>query len=456
MRRLLTVRNRTTLVAAVVVAVALCIGAVGLVGLVRDRLIEGQRTAAELRSEDVASLAESGELPDDLSYPGEDDGLTQVIDSSGSVVAATDNLDGEPPISDLRPDGDDPESEIVSGLPIGEGGRFVVVATSIATDNGTFTILSSATLGETDETVRAMSVALALGIPILVALVAIVTRALVGRALLPVERMSREASEITEQDLHRRLVEPGTGDEVDRLAGTLNEMLGRLDAANSRQRRFVTDASHELRSPLASARAALEVAVAHPDKIDAQHAMASALIDQTRLELLVDDLLMLAKVTGKDVRSAERVDLGELITDEVAAADDRRVTVTWHDDPPVVVADDRTVARVVRNLLDNARRHAHDEIRISCSSTGGTVQLEVEDDGEGVPEADRERIFDRFTRLDEARAREVGGSGLGLSIVRAAVEDLGGEVSVGASALGGARFTVTIPVADAITPPEGR
>ena len=184
--------------------------------------------------------------------------------------------------------------------------------------------------------------------------------------------------------------------------------------------------------------------------------MASALIDQARLELLVDDLLMLAKVTGKDRRSAEGVDLGELITDEVAAADDRRVTVTWHDDPPVVAADDRTVARVVRNLLDNARRHAHDEIRISCSSAGGTIQLEVEDDGEGVPEADRERIFDRFTRLDAARARHAGGSGLGLSIVRAAVEDLGGVVSVGDSALGGARFTVTIPTADAITPPEGR
>jgi len=455
-RRPLTVRNRTTAVAALVVAVALGIGAVGLVGLVRDRLIEGQRTAAELRAQDVAALAESGELPDDLSFPGEDDGLTQVVDSSGSVVAATDNLDGEPPISDLRPEGDDPESEIVKGLPIGEGGRFVVVATSIETDRGTFTILSSASLGETEETVRAMSVALALGIPILVALVAIVTRALVGRALLPVERMSLEASEITERDLHRRLIEPGTGDEVDRLAGTLNEMLGRLDAANARQRRFVTDASHELRSPLTSARAALEVAVAHPDKIDAQHAMASALIDQARLEQLVDDLLLLARVTGKDVRPTESVDLGEIITDEVAAAGDPRVTVAWNDDPPVVAADERTVARVVRNLLDNARRHARDTIRISCSSTAGTVQLEVEDDGEGVPEASRDRIFDRFTRLDEARAREAGGSGLGLSIVRAAVEDLGGAVSVGDSVLGGARFTVAIPTADTVAPQAGQ
>ncbi|MCU1496296.1 MAG: putative Histidine kinase [Acidimicrobiales bacterium] len=456
MRRLLTVRNRTTAVAAIVVAVALCFGAVRLVGLVRDRLIEGQRTAAALRAQDVAALAESGQLPDNLSFPGEDAGLTQVIDNSGTVVAATDNLEGEPPISDLRPDGDGPESEIVNDTPIGDGGRFVVVATTVDTDDGTRTILSSASLEETDDTVRAMSVALALGIPLLVALVAIVTRALVGRALLPVERMSREASEITEQHLDRRLVEPGTGDEVHRLAGTLNEMLGRLDAANARQQRFVTDASHELRSPLASARAALEVAVAHPDKIDAQHAMASALVDQARLELLVDDLLLLAKVTGKDVRPAERVDLGEIITDEVAAADDPRVTVTWDDDPPVVAADERTLARVVRNLLDNARRHAHDEIRISSSSTGRTVHLEVEDDGEGVPEADRERIFDRFTRLDEARAQEAGGSGLGLSIVRAAVEALGGTVSVDDSALGGVRFTVTIPTAETVTPREGR
>lgn len=454
MRRLLTVRNRTTAVAAIVVAVALGIGAIGLVGLVRDRLVEGQRTAAELRAQDVAALAESGELPDDLSFPGEDEGLTQVVDGDGTVVAATDNLEGEPPISDLRPEDDDPESEIVGGASIGEGGRHMVVATTVDTDSGPVTILSSASLEETDETVRAMSIALGLGIPVLVALVAIVTRALVKRALRPVERMSREASEITEQDLHRRLVEPGTGDEVDRLAGTLNEMLGRLDAANARQRRFVTDASHELRSPLASARAALEVAVAHPDKIDAQHAMASALIDQARLEQLVDDLLLLAKVTGNDVRPVEAVDLGEIITDEVAAAADPRVTVTWDGEARVVVADERVLARVIRNLLDNARRHALNEIRLSCSSTREILRLEVEDDGEGVPEADRARIFDRFTRLDEARAREAGGSGLGLSIVRAAVEDLGGTVSVTDSALGGARFTVTIPPTGAASQAE--
>jgi signal transduction histidine kinase len=455
-RRLLTVRNRTTAVAAVVVAVALAIGAIGLVGLVRDRLIEGQRTAAELRAQDVAALAESGQLPDDLSFPGEDEGLTQVLDGNGTVVAATDDLEGEPPISDLRPDDDDPVSEIVDETSNGDGGRSVVVATAVDTDAGTFTILSSASLEETEETVRAMSVALALGIPVLVALVAIVTRSLVGRALRPVERMSREASEITEQDLHRRLDEPGTGDEVDRLAATLNEMLGRLDAANTRQKRFVTDASHELRSPLASARAALEVAVAHPDKIDAQHAMASALIDQARLEQLVDDLLLLAKVTGREAHPVERVDVGEIVTAEVAAAADPRVTVGWDGTPPVVAAEERTLARVVRNLLDNARRHAHDQVRISGSSAGGTVRLLVEDDGDGVPAADRERIFDRFTRLDEARTAEAGGSGLGLSIVRAAVEDLGGTVTVGASALGGAAFTVTMPTADPGAPSEVR
>lgn len=456
MRRFLTVRNRTTAVAAIVVAVALCIGAVGLVGLLRDRLIGGQRTAAELRAQDVAALAESGELPDQLSFPGEDEGLTQVIDRNGTVVAATDNLEGEPPISDLRPDGDDPESEIIDDAPVGEGESFVVVATTVDTEAGPVTILSSASLEETEETVRAMSVALVLGIPVLVALVAIVTRALVGRALKPVERMRREASEITEQDLHRRLDEPGTGDEIDHLAETLNEMLGRLDAANVRQRRFVTDASHELRSPLASARAALEVAVAHPDKVDAQRAMTSALVDQARLERLVDDLLLLAKVTGSEVRPTEPVDLGEVLADEVAAAPDQRVRVVHDGRPAVVAADQRTLARVVRNLLENARRHAHDEIRVSCSSAGGTVHLRVEDDGDGVPAADRDRIFDRFTRLDEARAREAGGSGLGLSIVRSAVEDLGGTVGVGDSDLGGAAFTATIPAADGRTPEEGR
>ncbi len=449
MRRFLTVRNRTTAVAAIVVAVALCIGAVGLVGLVRDRLVEGQRTAAELRAQDVAALAEGDGLPDDLSFPGEDDGLTQVIDRDGRVVAATDNLVGEPAISGLRPDGDDPESEIVSDAPIGDGGRVIIVALQADTEDGPVTVLSSASLNETEETVRAMTLALALGIPVLVALVAIVTRALVGRALHPVEQMSRQAAEITDEDLHRRLAEPGTGDEVDHLAGTLNEMLGRLEAANIRQRRFVTDASHELRSPLASARAALEVAIAHPGKIDSQKAMSSALVDQARLERLVDDLLLLAKVTDSGGQPLSRVQIRDVVEAEVAAAGDPRVAVAWSGDLPVVSADERTLARVFRNLLDNARRHAHESIRISGSGSEGVITVEIEDDGDGVPLADRGRIFDRFTRLDEARARQAGGSGLGLSIVRAAVEDLGGTVIVGDSALGGASFAVMIPASAA-------
>lgn len=446
-RRFLTVRNRTTVVAAVVVAVALGIGAVGLVALVRDRLVEGQRTAAELRAQDVAALVASGDLPDDLSLLGEDEGLTQVVDAQGTVVVASEDIEGEPPMSDLRPEDDDPETEIVDRDRVDEDedGRYVVAALTVDTDDGTATVLSAASLEETDETVRAMTGALLLGIPVLVALVAIVTRILVGRALRPVDQMGREASEITEQDLHRRLDEPGTGDEIDHLAATLNEMLARLDAANVRQRRFVTDASHELRSPLASARAALEVAVAHPGKVDAQHAMASALVDQARLEQLVDDLLVLARVTGRDERPSEPVDVGAVIAEEVALAGDERVVVAPPAGAAVVSGDERMLARVVRNLLDNARRHARDQIRIACSSTGGVVHLVVEDDGDGVPPADRDRIFDRFTRLDEARTRNAGGSGLGLSIVRAAVEDLGGSVRVGDSPLGGAAFTVVLP-----------
>lgn len=449
MRRLLTVRNRTTIVAALVVAAALAVAAVGLVALLRDRLVDAERTAAELRARDVAALVESGDLPDDLSFPGEDEGLTQVVAADGRVLAATDNLEGEAAISALRPEEDETESEIIDDAPIGDGDgeRFVIVATTVETDDGPVTVISSSSLEGATETVRAVSIALGLGIPVLVGLVAIVTRLLIGRALHPVERMRREASQITDEDLHRRLVEPGTGDEIDLLAGTLNEMLARLEVASERQRRFVADASHELRSPLTSARAALEVAVAHPDKIDATRAMTSALADQARLEQLVDDLLILARTRSPGSGPSEPVDLGEVVAEEVAAAGDPRIEVRWTGPRPVLAGDRRAIARVVRNLVDNARRHADERVRIQCSASTDAVALIVEDDGEGIAAEDRERIFDRFTRLDEARAREAGGSGLGLSIVRAAVEDLGGTVSVSDSDLGGAALTVRVPLA---------
>lgn len=444
MRRPSTVRGRTTAVAALVVAAALAVAAFGLIGLLQSRLVAAERTAAALRAADVAALADSGDLPERLSFPGEDEGLTQVVDAKGSVVTTTANLAGEPPISQLRPPVGTSRSEIASGLPIGDGARFVIVATTVAGPNGDLTVYSSASLEEADETVHDVALALWLGVPVLVGLVAVLTRGLVGRALRPVEQMRQEVSAVTDRDLHRRVAEPGSHDEIDRLAGTMNQMLDRLEHASERQRRFVADASHELRSPLASARTSLEVAVAHPDTVDANAAMQSALVDQNRLEALVDDLLLLARVSDHTTTHQRPVDLAAIIADEVSAASDRRVTVQWNEDQLVVLGDHRVLGRVIRNLIDNARRHARDTILITCLTNGGQARVTVEDDGDGIVEADRERVFDRFTRLDAARTVDDGGSGLGLAIAREAIRDLGGDISASASPLGGARFDVVL------------
>lgn len=451
MARLLTVRNRTTAVAAVVVGVALTMGAIGLVGSLRTRLLAAQRSAATLRAQAVAGVVEAGSLPADLSFPGDDDGFTQVVDSTGRVVSATEDLAHAPPISSMRPDKGDTADEIIPGSAFDEGGRFMVVATTVDSDHHPMTVIAAEPLADTDDTVRAMSLALGAGVPVLVVLVALVTRTLVGRALRPVERMRKRAAGITDDALDVRLPTPGTGDEIDALAATLNEMLDRLDAASRRQRRFVADASHELRSPLASARTALEVAVTHPDTVDAQAAMRSALLDQARLEQLVGDLLTIARLGDHSIRRHQVFDLRSVIDEEVSAISDDRVSVAGTG-PANLDGDVRAVARVVRNLLDNALRHAREQVLVSVGPREGRVQLVVDDDGEGVPQAERERIFDRFTRLDSARARDAGGSGLGLSIVRDVVNDMGGHVTVGDSPLGGARFEVDLPAsADAPT-----
>ena len=441
-----TVRGRTTAVAALVVAIGLVVGAAGLIVLLRTRVIAAERSAAMLRAADVAALAKGGQLPHRLSYPGEDEGLTQVVDSQRRVISYTANLSGERPISSLRPDVGSTVSEIVDRLPIGDGSRFVVVATTVATSGGPVTVYSSASLEQADKTIHTVMAALVLGLPLLVGLVAVVTRVVVTRALRPVERIRAEVAEVTETDLHRRVVTPGTGDEIDRLAGTMNQMLERLESANERQARFVADASHELRSPLAAIRTALEVAVAHPSRVDPQAAMTGALVDQRRIEALVDDLLLLARVAPDAATAVGPVDLALVIGDEVAAFDDPRIAVEVATRELVIIGDQRAMSRVVRNLVDNARRHAVSQVLVTGKVVGESVVVTVEDDGDGVAPADRTRVFERFTRLDDARSRAEGGSGLGLAIVDEAVRDQGGTVVIFEPPLGGAGFSVTLPI----------
>ena len=239
--------------------------------------------------------------------------------------------------------------------------------------------------------------------PLLVAVVAVVTWLVVGRALRPVEAIRSRVAQIGAGDLHQRVPDPGTGDEVGRLAATMNRMLDRLQRSSERQRRFVSDASHELRSPLASLRTQLEVSLAHPEGADWPGVASGVLEEGVRMERLVDDLLALARADeGVVLAHTEELDLGEIVAEEAGRVEGLEVEADVAE--ARLRGDPQALRRVVRNLLDNARRHASSRIVLRVSLEGDEVVAVVEDDGAGIPEAEREQVFERFARLEERPA----------------------------------------------------
>ncbi len=444
-RRAPSVRTRTTVVAAGVVLIALGAGAFGLVWLVRDRLTSADRSATVLRARDVLALAQSDDLPVRLSFPGDENGATQVLDAAGAVVASTANIEGESPISPLRPAAGATASDIRRVDVIDDEQRYVVVA--VAAGDGARTVVSATSLESTEDTVSALTEALAIGLPVVIVMVAITTRILVGRALRPVAAITAEVSDITDRELDRRVPEPSSSDEIQQLAVTMNRMLGRLEESSARQRRFVADASHELRSPLASARAALEVAVLHPDSRESLvAAINDALIDHDRLDRLAKDLLAIARLDGQSSAGiATEVDVGSIVATLVQRRPEGSIILDVQGDLASVRTSEHAVLQVVTNLLDNAARHRKGATRVRVEQRPDGLVVEVHDDGPGIPAVDRQRVFEPFTRLDEARVADEG-AGLGLAIVHELVTSLGGTVSIGESALGGAAAVVRIPV----------
>ncbi|MFH8365514.1 sensor histidine kinase [Streptomyces sp. NPDC018031] len=312
------------------------------------------------------------------------------------------------------------------------------------------TVYAGAPLAAQREAVGTVRRAMLAGLAPLLLVVAAVTWLMTRRALRPVEGIRREMSAITASaDLSRRVPEPASRDEVARLARTTNETLAALETSVERQRRFVADASHELRSPIASLRTQLEVGAAHPGLLD----LDGAVTDVVRLQRLAADLLLLARLdAGERPQSGARVELGSLVRRELAQRPADRVPVRAGEPAEVTVAGSRgQLARVLVNLVDNAVRHAVSEVRVTVLAEGGLAVLRVEDDGPGVPEGERERVFERFVRLDDARSRDDGGAGLGLAIARDVVLRHAGSLTVGEAAGGGARFEVRLP---AVRPPE--
>ncbi|MFE4698383.1 sensor histidine kinase [Streptomyces sp. NPDC056738] len=320
-------------------------------------------------------------------------------------------------------------------------------ATIKATDLGGRTVLvhAGASLAARESAVRSAAAAMLAGLPLILLVVGGVTWLVTRRALAPVEGIRREMAAITaSEDLSRRVPEPASHDEVARLARTTNETLTALEAAVDRQRRFVADASHELRSPIASLRTQLEVGSAHPQLLD----VPGAVKDTERLQHLAADLLLLARLDAGERPGQGLVDLGELVREEAEHRPAGRTPVSCHTDGHLQVTGSRgQLGRVIGNLLDNAQRHARDEVVVRVARQKDRIVLTVADDGDGVPAGERERIFERFVRLDDARARDDGGAGLGLAIARDVARRHGGTLTAGEAPSGGALFELCLPVA---------
>jgi signal transduction histidine kinase len=437
-----TVRVRTTAVATLVVGTVLVVAAIALVILLRNSLTEDLRAQARLRARGVGVQLSEGTLPAPIPATGDgEDEYIQVLDSSGDVVASTQNVSGGPPLVRLSP-GESTQLPV----PFDED-PFLAVARSVETPQGGTVVVGRA-LDNVRESSGTLSRLLMIGVPLLLIVVAAVTWRVVGKALAPVERIRAEVDAISVEELHRRVPIPATGDEIARLGETMNEMLGRLEAGQARQRRFVSDASHELRSPVASIRQHAEVTLAHPTSTSTEDLAELVLAEGLRLQRLVEDLLLLARMdeTSSDGFKAV-VDFDDIVFEEVDRI--RQVSSKTIDTSRVsagrVFGDSKRLARLVGNVLDNAARHSRDTISVSLFEEGDEVVFRVDDDGLGIPPAERQRIFERFVRLEDARDRDSGGSGLGLAIVSEVAAYHAGLARVMESPLGGARLEIRVP-----------
>lgn len=449
--RLRSVRVRATAAATLAVAIFLAVGAVAFAVLQRHQLENAVTDAARQQADDLARQIATATPSGALSTSEDDQSLVQIVDAEGSVVASSPSVDGEQPILMVRPDVDTTQTRVTDSLPIGEGNNFVVVARGARTPDGPVTILVAEDLELVGESTSIVVGLLIVGCPVVLIAVGGTSYWLVGRALAPVEQIRRRVASIHGTSTVPDLVPvPDTHDEISRLAETMNAMLDRLHSASASQRQFVADASHELRSPLATIRAAHEIAALHPNAQDWNEAGREVLGELDRVDRLVADMLLLARADERGIPiNLEEVDLDDLLHREANRL--RRLhglTITLNAPPVRAVADRHQLARAVRNLTENAARHCLSRVELRLSETDGFATIEVIDDGPGIPPADRERVFDRFVRLDQSRARTQGGTGLGLPIAREIARSLGGSLDLVDSDVG-ALFVLMIPIAGA-------
>ncbi len=458
-----TVRWRMTVAATLIVTTALAAAAWLLVASVRTSLKDDLRTESALALAEAHERLEHGNPVDRLPSPGPPGFTVLVMDSQGNIIGGSPGY-AQGSWADWIGSANGSEKVVgPHGRPFPQavaaehnvwfvGDRVIdVIQIPLESDRNPGFLVAAGPGGAIEQSVHTLTSTLWWTLPALIALVALVAWAVTGRALRPVEVIRSEVTAITHSSLDRRVSEPRAQDEVGRLARTMNQMLDRLQGASDSQRQFVSDASHELRSPVAAIRATGEVALAHPNRSDWPAVVRRMLDEDDRMEKIVGDLLDLARGEEGELPTA-LVDVDDIVLEEIARVRPGNVQIAADRVSAGRVRGSREqLMRVVRNLLDNALRHAATTVRVSLTTDPDGVRLVVEDDGPGIPVADRDRVFERFTRLDEGRARDSGGLGLGLAMVRSIAERHGGTVTIadpGIDDLPGARLEVLLPRAD--------
>ena len=440
-----TLRTRLLLIGLLGLALAQAIGSLGLyaaLSIANQRAVDADARAT---AAGVAGLVSAGRLPSTLPVTGAE--MVQVVDAHGRVISAspgTDRLTSILPGDELAEALAHPVS--MPGSRLGVSSELRVTATRAGAGERA-TVIVAEPVEDLTRSQDTLLRTLLIAYPLLLAILGLIAWRVVGAALRPVEELRAAAERLSGSGRDERLPVPVSDDEIHALAVTLNSMLARLGAAREREQDLVADVAHELRSPLASMRMQIDVARRLGEAGDLVDGVEA---DLARMSALVDDLLVLARLDahGPGDIPAEAVDVGRVLDDAAAAHRGGSPTVAVADRPgsaPAAWTRPDELRRVVDNLVDNACRHAGTEVQLSASRHGDRVVVRVDDDGPGIPEPDRERVFERFARLDDARARDSGGFGLGLAIVRELVRSRGGDVRLTASPAGGLRAEVDLP-----------
>jgi signal transduction histidine kinase len=443
-----SLRLRLTVAGMVLAAAIFTVGGTIMIIFYHRSLTDSvRRTVAQTAGEVAAQITSSGRMPDPIPMPvAPGVPRVQILDDRDHVISGDPASAARPAMFRLAP-GLTRQQAVVRRPSLLDASSAAVSAVRAATPRGPVTVVAVLSLDPAGTRTRQAAEFTAGLSAVALVVVGAVAWLTAGRTLRPVERMRRQATAITASgDLSGRLADPGAV-ELARLSGTLNEMLDSLERSVDRQRRFVADAAHELRTPLAGMTAALEVAQRHPDT--GETLVNDLLVGHNRLGRLVNDLLVLAALDGRAPRRAEPVDLAGVVTDCSRRRVPEGVSLRLgHLARVFVLGDESQLSRVVSNLVDNALRYASSVVELSVRAERGQAVVTVADDGPGIPVADTKRIWERFVRLGDDRSRASGGSGLGLAMVRELTAAHGGTVSVTSRKPGpGAAFLVCLPVA---------